>query len=243
MFYFPMAGLSSRFTKAGYSKPKYFLNVCGGLNLFQASLKGFSHYFDSEDFCFIHLDQFIKGEVIRAWAAEIGLPAERCHTVGLSTSTKGQADSVRIGILGCGANLKEGVTVFNIDTIYHDFRKAENLGVGANYLDVTSLPGEHWSFVAPNPVRPGVAQRVVEKQRISDLCSVGLYAFSSSQLFLDLYQDQYAAGDPEKEEYVAPMYQGLIDAGETVFYRELPRTRFDFLGTPKEYEDYLASLL
>ena len=41
MFYFPMAGLSSRFTAAGFGKPKYYLKV-GDLSLFQASLKGFS---------------------------------------------------------------------------------------------------------------------------------------------------------------------------------------------------------
>ena len=241
MFYFPMAGLSSRFTKAGYDKPKYYLDVGGGLNLFQASLKGFSHYFETDGFCFIHLETFIDEDTIRAWAADIGLPADHCHTVALAAPTRGQADTVRHGILGSGAAVNEDVTIFNIDTVYHDFRKPEGPDIGADYLDVTELPGDHWSFVDPDPEQPGLARRVVEKQRISGLCSVGLYGFRSAQMFLDLHARHYASRHAEKEEYVAPMYQGLIDAGDAVHYRNLPRAQFDFLGTPQEYAYYLAS--
>lgn len=237
MFYFPMAGLSSRFTAAGYEKPKYYLEV-GHLSLFQASLNGFSRYFDSDGFCFIYLEKFIDEQTIRNWALDVGLPKSNCLTVPLSTQTKGQADTVRLGIEATSSSndRAEEVVIFNIDTIYRDFRKPLEL---ANYLDVTRLPGSHWSFVEPDLDRPEHALRVVEKERISDLCSVGLYGFHSSYIFVDSYARLYGVEHGQKEEYVAPMYQQLIDDGLPVHYRDLPRTQFEFLGTPREYQDFL----
>lgn len=240
MFYFPMAGLSSRFTAAGYEKPKYYLEI-GELSLFQASLKGFSRYFDSDGFCFIYLEKFVDEQTIRDWAEDIGLPRSNCLTVPLSATTKGQAETVRFGVeAASGSNdTTEDVIIFNIDTIYHDFSKPD--GVPADYLDVTRLPGSHWSFVEPDPDQLYRARRVVEKDRISDLCSVGLYGFRSSQSFSECYTRLYGAEHGQKEEYVAPMYQKIIDDGFPVHYREYPRTQFEFVGTPEEYERYLEA--
>lgn len=262
MFCFPMAGLSARFTKAGYDRPKYYLDVGAGMNLFQASLKGFSRYFESDDFCFVYLTSYIDDTTIRAWAAEVGLPEARCHCVPLTVPTRGQADTVRQGVLAlCDhqhLSPDEELVIFNIDTLYHDFRKPDAQGVGdgprpmVNYLDVTRMPGTHWSFVDPDPAQAGRARRVVEKQRISDLCSVGLYQFCSVQLFLDLYHQRYGPGaggsNPQAtvsapEAYVAPLYQTLIETGEPVPYRLLSQSRFGFLGTPQDYEAYLATAL
>ena len=55
MIVIPMAGLSSRFTKAGYDKPKYMLEAFGR-SLFWHAVSSFSNYFDSEDFLFIARD-------------------------------------------------------------------------------------------------------------------------------------------------------------------------------------------
>lgn len=240
MFYFPMAGLSSRFTAAGFGKPKYYLRV-GELSLFQASLKGFSNYFESDGFCFIYLENLINEETIRAWVEAIGLPKSNCILVPLSAPTKGQAETVKLGIeaVSGSANNSEEAIIFNIDTIYHDFKKPK-MGM-ADYLDVTKLEGSHWSFVEPDPNRPHLARRVVEKERVSDLCSVGLYGFRSSQSFLHCYTCLYGTEHNQKEEYVAPMYQQLIDEGGLVSYREFPKQQFDFLGTPKEYETYVST--
>ena len=42
----PMAGLSSRFTKAGYTLPKYMLYVVDK-SLFYLAVRSFEHYFQS----------------------------------------------------------------------------------------------------------------------------------------------------------------------------------------------------
>ena len=56
MIVFPMAGLSSRFTKAGYDRPKWMLPLAGR-PLLDWSLLGFSEMFESETFLLIHLDR------------------------------------------------------------------------------------------------------------------------------------------------------------------------------------------
>lgn len=236
-----MAGLSSRFAAAGYKKPKYYLEI-GEMTLFQASLKGFSEYFTSDGFCFIYLEKFIDEQTIRDWAEEIGLPRSNCLTVPLSSPTKGQAETVLYGVEAASglSDEAENVTIFNIDTIYHDFRKPDY--GPANYLDVTNLKGSQWSFVDPDPNQPDKARRVVEKERISNLCSVGLYGFRSSQTFYHNYTSLYQERHSQKEEYVAPIYQKIIDGGSPVAFREFPRQRFQFVGTPEEYENYVEAL-
>lgn len=232
-----MAGLSSRFLKNGYKYPKYYLNV-GNMNLFQASLSGFSKYFESDGFCFIYLDRFIDDQKIRDWCGKIGLKKSNLVTIPLSGPTLGQADTVRKGInyINSGSINSEETVIFNIDTIYRKFKKARK--DFQTYLDVTKLPGDHWSFVVPDKTFAFQASRVVEKSRISDYCSVGLYQFRSGFEYLDAYQITYFGGG-NAEHYVAPMYQSLIDRGDVVRFREFPSSRFDFLGTPAEYTEFL----
>jgi hypothetical protein len=239
MFYFPMAGLSSRFSEAGYNRPKYFLEL-GNINLFQASLKGFSKYFQSDEFCFIFLEKFIDEDTILGWANEIGLSKSNIIAVPLEHPTQGQADTVRLGIEYCAGSrsLDDEVIIFNIDTVYDDFTKpAQSF---QNYLDVTKLSGDHWSFVVADPEKPAQAMHVEEKRRVSDLCSVGLYQFSSGVEFINAYSRTYLNRD--LEQYVAPLYQSMIDDGHVIKFRELSPSLFAFLGTPQEYEEYMQSI-
>ena len=46
-----MAGLSSRFFKAGYTKPKYQLDL-NGETVFSWSVRSFERYFKTDKFCF-----------------------------------------------------------------------------------------------------------------------------------------------------------------------------------------------
>ena len=52
MFIIPLAGLSSRFFKAGYTKPKYQL-MLNNKTVFSWSLESFKNYFHTDYFLFI----------------------------------------------------------------------------------------------------------------------------------------------------------------------------------------------
>lgn len=72
MIVIPMAGLSSRFKNAGYTKPKYMLEA-HGKTLFNHSVSSFQKYFSSEKFLFIALDVNDTYEFIRSECLSLGI--------------------------------------------------------------------------------------------------------------------------------------------------------------------------
>ena len=64
MIVIPMAGMSSRFFKAGYDKPKYMLTA-HEKTLFEHSVNSFEKYFSKEDFLFIVRDVFETVEFVK----------------------------------------------------------------------------------------------------------------------------------------------------------------------------------
>lgn len=247
MFVFPMGGRSSRFTAAGYTKPKFMLKL-GDHTVFQYAIAGFRRYFASEVFCFIYVDGQADPVFIRNQCLQSGLPHERIAIVALPAPTDGQARTVVDGLRLLGTSKDEPLTIFNIDTFYSDFRHP-NFPTDAptdGYLDVFVSDGSHWSFVEPAAEVGdiGVARRVAEKLRISDLCSTGLYNFRSAEKLYDAF-DAVAHVPAHAlqggERYIAPLYQSMIDHGCTIRYRIVPREQISFCGTPAEYEQFVST--
>ena len=178
MFIFPMAGLSSRFQSSGYTDPKFKLLTHGGRNLFQDSIYGFKRYFDVEDFLFIYRQGTTTADEIYVWCNEVGLKNKNIRTFELTNPTLGQAETVFKACSQLQTSSTEPIFIFNIDTIYKDFKKPSDIEI-LNFIDVTNVPGDHWSFVRPDSNDKNIAIEVKEKQRISNLCSVGLYGFKS----------------------------------------------------------------
>ncbi|MDJ0390579.1 NTP transferase domain-containing protein [Roseomonas sp. E05] len=233
MIVFPMAGLSSRFTRAGYDRPKWMLPLAGR-PLLDWSLLGFSAMFATETFLLIHLDLPGVAAFVRARAEAIGI--RHLRMVALPAPTRGQAETVMLGLARLAMPEAEPVTIFNIDTIRPGVRKDAFDG-HAGWLECFEGPGDHWSFVRPGP--EGRALQVTEKVRISSLCCSGLYHFGSAALFREAYAREEAAPGTA-ELYVAPMYQHMIAAGQDVRYGTVPPGRIFFSGTPVEYEALLA---
>ena len=103
----------------------------------------------------------------------------------------------------------------------------------SGYLEVFNGEGEHWSFVeagANNSVL-----RTTEKIKISDLCSNGLYYFSSAKLFISTYKDLEIKNE-YAEFFIAPMYNILISKGLDVRYKLLNKNQTLFAGNPIEYK-------
>lgn len=237
---FPMAGLSSRFNKAGYSLPKYMLPA-HGRPIFDHVIRGFSRCFTSHRFLFICRDIANTPGFVRSRLAGLGLSEDRTILQILSGPTEGQSETVALGLDAVIAEPEIPITIFNIDTIHHQFRfPAPEVLTADGYLEVFRGTGDHWSFV-----RPGEADRVVEvteKLRISDLCSSGLYHFKSVQLFLEAYQRQSMRSVNElmgAERYIAPLYNDLIAGGRDIRFHVIDQTALTFCGVPAEYDDFV----
>jgi NDP-sugar pyrophosphorylase family protein len=242
MIVIPMAGESRRFREAGFTKPKYMLPLAGR-TLFAWSVGSFEHYFPSEEFLFVLLKSSGAAGFVRSEVQQLGI--QKAHVVELDAPTTGQAVTVELGLKGLGPAAGGGpVTIFNIDTIRPGFRAPTEFDVGkvAGYLEVFQGPGEHWSFVEPGGGEHRVA-RTAEKQRISDLCCTGLYHFQSVERYHEALAGQRAlegGGLVRGEEYIAPIYNRLIETGHDVRYRVIGRSAVEFSGTPAEYHELKA---
>ncbi|AEG91967.1 hypothetical protein [Ramlibacter tataouinensis] len=240
MIVIPMAGDSRRFREAGYARPKYELPV-GRQSLFALTVLSFEHYFPSERFVFVcrsdlGAEGFVQMECGRLgirWADVVALPA----------ATRGQAETVLIGLERSGYEPAESLLIFNIDTIRPGYRFPAECEFADGYLEVFSGSGDHWSFVEPAASFTRRVARTTEKERISDLCSTGLYHFARCSDFaaacthalsnVDAYRERWT------EVYVAPLYNQLIAKGKVVAYHQVAAEQIGFSGTPSEYEELL----
>ncbi|UXC89786.1 capsular biosynthesis protein [Sphingobium sp. RSMS] len=248
MFLFPMAGLSSRFTAAGFTQPKYMLPA-GDRSLFEHSISGFSAYYESTPFLFIYLAEIVDPSFILEGCERRGLPADNVRLAGLPAPTEGQAATVSQGLAIANVDRKEPITIFNIDTMYRTFQQPDFAFDPSvdGYLDVFQAEGDHWSFVRPfdEAQEQGFACEVTEKRRISQLCSTGLYHFREAGLFMDAFEEiKGVALDhlPGNERYIAPLYNQLIEKGRKIGYRQIAGEDIRFSGTPAEYRDFVEAL-
>lgn len=241
MIVLPMAGLSQRFFKAGYTVPKYMLDL-HGRTVFAHALDSFSGLFSQEEFLIICRQIYDTPEFIRSECRKMGLPEDRYRIVALDVETAGQAETVATGLIAANVGEAEPLTIFNIDTIRKGFHHPETIDVSKvdGYVEVFPGEGTHWSFVRPDDTDPEAyrAAEVTEKVRISNLCSTGLYHFRTVGLFQDLYAD-IATRNPADlqggERYIAPLYNIAIQNGLDIRYSLISPDEVRFCGTPDEY--------
>ena len=241
MIVIPMAGLSRRFTLAGYSLPKYMLPV-GDTTVFAHAVGSFSGLFADTPFLFIARHVADTQAFLERECARLGIAHARVAM--LERETAGQAETVELGLAQAGVGDGEPVTIFNIDTFRarYAFPEAAWFASSDGYLEVFRGSGANWSYVGPAAEAGGepLVARTTEKQPISDLCCDGLYHLARARAFRSaLAQEREAPSLPEL--YVAPLYNHLIRAGRRIHYDVVPERAITFCGVPAEYEAVLRS--
>jgi NDP-sugar pyrophosphorylase family protein len=219
----PLAGQGSRFVSCGIHKPKPLLEV-GQMTVLDHILSKVSR----DQAVLVILRDDSQGLEIERW-----LRANRKDIfISKIAETRGQLESVVHGIRIFKKQYDQQIedfAIFNGDTI----RKIEFIVPSRDYpwIEVTRASGTHWSFVDVI----GKVSRVVEKNRISELCSTGLYYFPSFKDFMEQLQHSCYLTEFSGESFVAPFYQILIDSGVPVYSFFEALENFDFCGTPDEY--------
>ncbi|EAI3389118.1 capsular biosynthesis protein [Campylobacter coli] len=232
---FPMAGLSSRFTKAGYDKPKYMLDLQGNSVFFHA-VNSFKKYFKDFKFLFIYRDIKDTRNFIKEECEKLGIMSY--ESIKLEQETLGQAHTVRLGLERSKICNNESILIFNIDTFRPNFSLPTILDFSKidGYLEVFEADGEQWSFVLADEDNNVI--KTTEKERISSLCSSGLYYFKRVKDFKEVFDKMKEQNDFSKGElYIAPMYNYLIKKGLLVKYHKISLDEIIFCGTPNEYEN------
>lgn len=225
----PMAGFGSRFKRAGYDGEKFEI-LFHGRTLFEWALTSLQNFF-SDEFIFItrdlpHIRQFIEEKT-----ADLGI--EHYDIVTLDHPTRGQAETTIMADPFFPED--DSVLIFNVDTYINPNCLLPTQIRGAGWIPVFRAEGDHWSFVAADA--DGRACEVSEKVRISEHCSLGLYYFDSYYHYRELVK-RYEAGDTplssQKEWYIAPLYNYIIQEGGDVFIQIIPSDQVMVLGTPEE---------
>lgn len=234
-----MAGLGSRFTKAGHTRPKYEIEALGR-PLF--------------DWSMLSLEAFRQAGWQFNFAtrrAEDAPPflSSRCAALGIDLGDVVELDGVTDGqattalLLAERSPARAPLAVFNIDTfVAPNAMDPAQIQLGsAGWVPCFPGPGDGWSFC-----RTDGGTRVLElreKVRISPHATVGLYWFASAAEYISLYDRFFADGHGSEkgERYIAPMYNQLIAEGALVTMQELALDAVGMLGTPEQVDGFRAN--
>lgn len=229
-----MAGLGKRFKEAGYTCPKYMIEV-NGKTLFELSMDSLLDYnrYVSK-YIFVVRKEDCAGEFINNKCIQYGI--KEIKIVELGQVTDGQATTCLYALPYC--NPEESILVYNIDT-YVESYTLKYLDIhGDGHIPCFHADGSHWSFVKLNI--DGDVVEVREKQRISDNCTLGAYYFSSAKLYEQIYHEYYSDNRAveKNEKYIAPMYNYMIQNGLEVTISIIDANKVHVLGTPEELNAY-----
>lgn len=225
-----MAGEGSRFKKVGYKVPKHEIEV-KEKSLFEWSMLSLKKFFD-EEFIFIVRENNYDKEKLECLCNKLGI--KKFKLKAIKELTDGQASTAYL----CDEYLTENddVLIYNIDTyISGDEIKKEELKKYDGYIPVFKSEGDKWSFIKLD--NNGNIVDVVEKIRVSNLASIGLYYFKTWKDYKEVYLNyKEEIKRKYKEVFIAPMYHYLLKGNKEIGYIILKNENIHVLGTPEDLE-------
>lgn len=234
----PMAGLGSRFAKAGYTLPKPLIPVCG-VPMIRLVIDNTMPLVPHR---FIFICQ-------RAHATEYGLRdklttwAPGAEVIELDGLTEGAACTVLTA--RAFIDNDDALMIANSDQyvdIPIDPYVAAMDARGLDGLIMTMQADDpKWSFAAIDG--QGMVTRVVEKEAISTHATVGIYNFRRGADFVRGADDMIARDlRVNNEFYVAPVYNQLIAEGAKIGIHDIGSEGSGMygLGIPADLDAFLA---
>lgn len=240
MIVIPMAGQSLRFRNAGYTIPKYMLTA-NGKSLFSYSMTSFKKYFNDLNFLFIARNIFNTEEFIKEEINKIGI--KNFTIIIIDEITRGQAETVFIGLNKANIDPNSTLSIFNIDTFRQNFILPSSLISGKidGFIEVFLGEGTNWSFIKPKSIIKKTVLRTSEKIPISNLCCTGLYSFKNvklyNQTYLSYFNNEFNQFE-HNERYIAPMYNLILDSGGEIRYKVVKKNNLHVFGTPDEFNNF-----
>lgn len=232
----PAAGEGSRFQKAGYEKPKPFINVLGRRMLDHvienvAPLNAEVHLLLRKD----HIDNEIDAvSALRSHGHAIHqvdrLTEGTACTLLLARTVFDDDKALLV------ANSDQYVD-FSVDAFVRDCIDRDLDGSILVFRDEERNP--KWSFARLD--ESGLVREVAEKKPISDLATVGIYLFRRGSDFVGAAIDMIARNDRVNNEfYTCPVYNYMISLGLRIGVYEVPASAMHGLGTPEDLEAFIT---
>lgn len=228
-----MAGEGSRFRKVGYKIPKHEIEI-KGKTLFEWSMLSLKNFFD-EEFIFVVRKNNYNEKILKELCAKLEIKKTIIKEIEILTD--GQATTAFL----CDELLSnnEDILIYNIDTYIsgNEIIKKE-IQKYDGYIPVFKSEGEKWSFIKLD--KKNKIEDVVEKIRVSDLGSIGMYYFKKWKDYKEVYlkyKDEIKI--KYKEVYIAPMYHYLIQRyKKDIGYIILKKENIHVLGTPEDLKNF-----
>jgi len=236
----PMAGLGSRFSKAGYLLPKPLLPV-HGRPMIEVVIENLRPSIPHR-FIFIcqkeHLDQFNLAKTLHA-------AGPNAEIIPIDHLTEGAACTVLLAEQFI--NNHNALMIANCDqyiSVSMDAYLAKMVeGKFDGFIMTMTANDPKWSFVRLNENEEVV--EVVEKRVVSSEATVGVYNYSHGCDFVQAAKEMMAQDDRTNNEfYVAPAYSYMINKKQRIGYLNIGSERAGMygLGIPEDLE-YFNSLL
>ena len=234
----PMAGLGSRFVRAGIALPKPLIEV-DGRTLIEHSVRSFD-----VDAQFIFITRQFEDPIHNQILSDL-LKTLRpeSHEICLKTITDGAAQT-------CLAAREfvdndEELVIYNCDQLFK--WRAQDF---VDFVRTTPCDGAVVLYNSNDPknsfaeVRDGQIVRLVEKQAISRDALVGFHYWRRGSDFVQgadaLVEKFRSSGRPEC--YVSETYTNLLEQQSTVLPYFISNSRYIPLGTPEDVNRYLGKV-
>ena len=232
----PMAGLGSRFSAAGFEKPKPFIDVSGKAMIVRV-LENLAY--QNARYILIARKEHIQKE------SELVNEIKKSYNVDIITIdevTEGTACTVLAA--KDFINNDDPLVIANSDQIvdinFYDFvNDSLNRNLDGSILTfIDEKKNPKWSFAKIN--KNQMVTKVKEKQPISKYATVGIYMFNKGRYFIDGVADMITSNDRVNGEfYTCPVYNYLISDGLQIGIYDIDPTLMHGIGTPEDLDKYL----
>lgn len=230
----PMAGLGSRFAKAGFDKPKPFMDVLGKPMVVRV-LENL-RYKDARYILIARKEHLIKekklvDEIKNNFNVEF---------IAIDKLTQGTACTVLYARKYINndtplmiANSDQIVDVNITDFINDGFKRGLD---GSILTFIDKEKNSKWSFVR---LKGDLVVEVKEKEAISEFATVGIYLFNKGKIFVESAIDMIIENDRVNNEfYTCPVYNYAIKNGAKIGVYNIEDKQMHGIGTPEDLEKY-----
>ena len=228
----PMAGLGSRFSDAGYTTPKPFIEIEGKPMIFEAvNTLGF----EGNYIFIIRKDEYIKSKMKEIFPDS--------QIIEVDYLTDGPASSVML--VKEFINNDEELIVANCDqimwwdsdTVIKQIRAMDYDGVVVTYHETTQKN----SYARIN--RRGYVTKMAEKQVISNVSLNGIHYWKKGKYFVESTESMVEKNIRFNNEfYVSLTYNQMIEKGLKVGIYHIPNEFHNAVGTPDDLNRYFEKI-
>ena len=232
----PMAGLGSRFAKAGFDKPKPFMDVLGKPMVVRV-LENL-RYKDARYILIARKEHLTKekklvDEIKNNFNVEF-IPIDKL-TEGTACTVLYARKYINNDMPLMIANSDQIVDINIADFINDSFKRCLD-GSILTFIDKEKNP--KWSFAKLNN---DLVVEVKEKEAITEFATVGIYFFNKGKIFVESAIDMIIENDRVNNEfYTCPVYNYAIKSGAKIGIYNIDFSKMHGIGTPEDLEIFKA---